>query len=419
MMNLPQVLPPNSMGFSSVAINKINNHLVSKTIFIDEAFYKEYLNILNNISVDDAKRLIHIHKYLNKQSVDFAYYTEEDIITELTTIVSFLDSPSGQLRNLLSLKSQYSLPSNLHKWIENDLSAMLIFYKKIVFSAPYNDSSANKSFAGGEEFKSHVINFLQFNVFKVIDNVTCLKEIEYHHDFDLPYWIGEYERYKTWYLNHITPKKNFDWLEKCKDEQLDKLIDNLDEKNLVILKGFFYPRTREDKIALITASINDIEPEEQYRFEKVNEEETIVISLEQKKEFKVRKYNGFFLFVDHDFNIEYDKEKYEGVGVPIKDIKLYDNILSMTAGDFKITKLSKLEKKVSTFKREYYLNQLKNTARKQKERANEAISQEECTVKILKKNISKLEELAKSQNTNINKYTNKLIEISYESANSK
>lgn len=409
-MNSVQVLPAVNYGFSQGCIDKINNYLTSKVILIDSTFYKEYLNIIKSISVQDAKQLIYIYKFRLDKPVNFYYRSDEDILMELTTIVGELQNPNYQLQELFKAKIQYMLPISLHQWIENDLSAMLFFVEKLP------NSLTNKAFIGGEELKSYFMNFIQFNVIKRNNEIISFTPIQFADSFDLTYWIGEYENYKKWYSSVITPKKSYKWLEKCEDEQLDSLLDNLAQKKLLILHDVFYPQTSEDKVALLIASINCVPINETIRYKKLFPDEPIQLTIENKKIFIGTTYDGFFMFEEDTFNINFDKEKYKGIGLLIGNYSPTFE-LTMDAGNYEGARVGKLDKEIITQGREYFINQLKNTVRKQKARAIEVVSKEERTVSILKKNMPKLEELAQSQKMTLNQLTNKLIEVAYESKN--
>ena len=410
-MNSVQVLPAVNYGFSQSCIDKMNNYFTSKVILIDSTFYKEYLNIIKSISVQDAKQLIHIYKFRLNQPVNFYYRSDEDILMELTTIVGEFQNPNYQLQELFKAKIQYMLPISLHQWIENDLSAMLFFVEKLP------NSLTNKAFLGGEEFKSYFMNFIQFNVIQHMDGITTYTPIEFTNSFDLQYWMNEYEEYKRWYLSEITPESSYKWLKKCEDEQLDSLLDNLAQKKLLILHDVFYPQTSEDKVALLIASINCVPINETIRHKKLFPNEPIQLTIENIQVFRVTTYDGFFLFEEDIFKMNFDKEKYKGIGVPIDNNSLTDN-LELEAGCYEAAMVGKLDKEIIMQGREYFINQLKNTVRKQKARAIEVVSKEERTVSIMKKNMPKLEELAQSQNMTLNQFTNKLIEVAYESKNS-
>lgn len=409
-----QVSPPNLGGFAPSTIERMNNYLISKTIDIDKEFYKYYLNILKSLTVNDAKQLIHIFNTKNHKSVSFDYHSEEDILINLTTIVYGSQNPTLLLQDMLRDKFQYRLPSHLHSWIENDLSAMLFF----VASLP--TTLTNKAFSGGEEFSHFFMNFIQFNVFQIVNAQINYCPIEFSGDFNLAYWIEQYETYKKWYLDHITPKKNYKWLEKCEDEQLDKLLDNLSEKKLRILEGIFYPQSKEDKIALIMASINRIEKVPITELQKIHDDVKHPLRFSEPYTLPVRFYHGYFILPMPE-NIELDREKYEGLGIPTTE--LYPDYslitenpsISFEAGTYEsIVEVGKYENKIILQKREFFLNQLRETARKQKTRATETLAKEERTVTILKKNMPKLQELATSQNMTINQFTNKIIEVAYE-----
>ena len=409
-MNSVQVLPAVNYGFSQSCIDKMNNYVTSKVILIDSTFYKEYLNFIKGMSVQDAKQLIYIYKFRLNQPVNFYYRSDEDILMELTTIVGELQNPNYQLQELFKAKIQYMLPISLHQWIENDLSAMLFFVEKAL------NSLTNKAFRGGEELKSYFMNFIQFNVIQHMDGLTTYTPIEFTNSFNLTRWIGEYEKYKKWYSSVITPKKSYKWLEKCEDEQLDSLLDNLAQKKLLILHDVFYPQTSEDKVALLIASINCVPINETICYKKLFPDEPIQLTIESKKFFKGKTYDGCFIFEEDIFNINFDKEKYKGIGLRTGNYSPTFE-LQLDAGYYDGAMVGKLDKEIIMQGREYFINQLKNTVRKQKARAIEVVSKEERTVSILKKNMPKLEELAQAQKMTLNQLTNKLIEVAYESKN--
>lgn len=417
-MDTVQVLPAVNSGFSQSCIDKMNNYLTSRVILIDSTFYKEYLKLLENLSINDAKQLIHIYKRWNNQPLNFYYQSEDDILINLTTIVSSLQNPTYQLQELFKAKIQFLLPTDLHKWIENDLSAMLFFVAII------SNSLTNKAFLGGEEFKSYFMNFIQFNVIQHIDGITKYTPIEFTNSFDLQYWMNEYEEYKRWYLSEITPESSYKWLKKCEDEQLDSLIANLSEKELLILKGIFYPQTKEDKIALLIASLNAISKMPKIECKKLSYDIMHPVTFRETTRAYARWYKGYLIFEEGLFDIEFDKDEYEGIGILANqcDFNLvpfdgYSN-LRWNAGKYENSVIvGKYQDEVVLKERQYFINQLKNTARKKKARAIETISKEERTVSIMKKNMPKLEELAQSQNMTLNQLTNKLIEVEYESKN--
>lgn len=185
---------------------------------------------------------------------------------------------------------------------------------------------------------------------------------------------------------------------------------------MLILHDVFYPQTSEDKVALLIASINCIPINETTRYKKLFPDEPIKLTIKNKQFFIGTTYDGFFMFKENTFNINFDKEKYKGIGFLINNYSPTFE-LTMDAGDYEGAIVGKLDNGIIIQGREYFINQLKNTVRKQKARAVEVVSKEERTVSILKKNMPKLEELAQSQKMTLNQLTNKLIEVAYESKN--
>lgn len=413
MMPMPYLSPNNPMGFTTQAIDRLNDYLINKAIKIDSDFYKEYLNIIRKISIKDAKQLIHIYRSWANKPVNFDYQSEDDILIELTTIVSQLQNPTFQLQELFRAKIDYLLPPAIHQWLEDDLSAMLFF----VQTMPTTLNS--KACIGGDEFKTAFMNFIQFHVIQSNGWETSVFPITFMNEFDKLHWKNQFENYKKWYLSIVTPRKKFNWLDKCDDQQLDNLIDDLTKKGLIILQGVFYPKTKDDKISLIIASLNAILKDDVYQEEFVTS--IVQTSYDFSKDYYFLSPVGNYLLLSQlDVSLlGLSKDEYFAIGLDLSyahrtDIAIYIEL----EGQHQVYGIPHTKKTLVREGRDTHITRLYNASRQKNDRKSKSIAKEERTVTILRKNMEKLEELAKSQSMTMNQFTNKLIEVAYDSKNS-
>lgn len=343
-----------NQGFSPQVLEKFNQHMIDRLLWTDNRFHKEFMRFIDNSSINDTKQIIHIYNRQYGKQVDFTYKSEYDILIELSTIVKSMAQPVEELQALFHDKINCLLPVDTHSWIMEDLDAILFF----LHATPANPLN-NRAFKGGREIIAAFENFIQFYV---VDHgwndgqVRCLP-IEFANPLNKGYFLSCFEQYKKWYLGNITPRKEFKWLEKCSDSQLDSLIDNLERNNLRILKGVFHPVTTSDKISLIIASLNSI------------------LSLEDRDEW---------VYPDID-----------------KCQKLYREF----SGHYTLSTPSKVVHKG----RNSYIKQFYEASGQKRHRDSQSVSEEERTIKILKKNMPILEKLAKKARQSKDKFINDLI----------
>lgn len=420
-MNLP-IVPVTTtaiqfnQGFSPQIVERLNQHMMEKWLQIDNKFYKEFMKIVDNSSINDAKQIIHIYNCQLGKQVDFSYKSEYDILVELSTMVKSMTQPVEQLQALFHCKTDYLLPVGTHSWIVEDLDAILFF-----LNATSENLLKNMAFKGGREIIAAFENFIQFHVVDHGWNDGQFKcfPIEFMHPFNKKYFLYCFEQYKKWYLSHITPRKEFKWLEKCSDSQLDSLIDNLEKNNLRILKGTFHPVTMSDKISLIIASLNSVSPLE-------DRNEWVYPDINECHSFH-REFSGCYtlstpsqisyqdwVLANEAASYMHKKEQLHELtaihreGLSAEVLTGIDTNLSIDLSRSYRTLVIPL-KKIVHKGRNSYIKQFYEASRQKRRRDSQSVSEEERTIKILKKNMPILEKLAKNAGQSKDKFINDLI----------
>lgn len=406
-----------NQSFSPQTLERFKSQLADKILWIDDKFHKEFMRLIDNSSINDAKQIIHIHNKKVGIACNFDYKSEYDILVELQTIVCSMTNPTKDLLELFQTKSTHLLPVGTYSWIAEDLDAILFFLNRM----PGNPI-VGRAFRGGKELISAFINFIQFHTIdnRCADGFIRYIPINFATPFDLEYYSLSFEEYKKWYLNHITPRKEFRWLEKCNDMQLDSLIENLEKNNLRILKGVFHPVTTQDKISLIISSLNSVRHlEDIHQYSSSRPEECMVFQLPYKSQCELMYHGDWVVLKNFDKNLlneNLNLESYAGVGIPAS--LLPSDLLnaistngSITLGINTDTQLYAIPSLIKTTLkgRNSYFKQFYDASRQKRHRDSQSPSKEECSVKILKKNMPILEKLAQAEGLSKDKYINKLI----------
>lgn len=379
-------------NFSPEILEKFKSQYANMSIWIDDKFHKTFMRLIDNSSVNDAKQIIHIHNFINGRVIDFTYKSEYDILVELYTTVKSLADPIKDLEKLFQYKTEYLFPVDTHSWIMQDLDAIL-FFLNILFQF----NASNQAYKGGEEIIASFQNFIQFNVIHFDWNNFILhyQPIQFLNQFNKYVYFQQYEQYKKWYLEVTKPRKEFRWLEKCSDSQLDTLIDNLEKNNLRILKNIFHPVTESDKISLIIASLNSI---------LFQEDRVLLIDTPRNQQPVYHKLSGNYnlsilynkLLCDwviiskaDIYKPEHEVELYEYIAIPRKLISAEEDAKSQMGlsiqlnGDYPIHFIHR--EKTVVKGRNSYIKQFYEAARQKRHRDSQSVSKEECTIKILKK----------------------------------
>lgn len=164
-----------NQSFSPQTLERFNSKLADKILWIDDKFHKEFMRLIDNSSINDAKQIIYIHNKKAGMACNFDYKSEYDILLELQTIVCSMTNPTKYLLELFQIKSTHLLPVGTYSWIAEDLDAILYFLN-IVPETPLT----SRSFKGGKELISAFINFIQFHT---INDRYADGFIRYAHKF--------------------------------------------------------------------------------------------------------------------------------------------------------------------------------------------------------------------------------------------
>ena len=299
---------------------------------------------------------------------------------------------------------------DLHDWIKDDLSAMLYYTANVG-----NDLFFEGSFYGGDEFSKAFMDLIQLSYFtmNLQHQRLGLTKINFSQGYDKILAIKEFNNFRHQYLiNRLKPSK-LKWLNDCSDEMLDKLLEDLDEDNNLILKGVFLPKTRDDKLCLIQASLNDLPIEDWYISRKINDITTSIRLLEGT--YRVDINNGVINFGDDQINFNRDlyqnafcyDEKLSQWNQQNSDISLPNIELEMTFTGKTIQELVKQN-------RQHYIDKYKNRVAVSKNRESKKRTLEDRTVEILQKNMPYLEEMAKVNRMSIKLLVNQWVEIEYK-----
>ncbi|OOS26149.1 hypothetical protein B0681_03140 [Moraxella porci DSM 25326] len=419
-MNLPAPSITTSVqsinqSFSPQILERFKSQYANKILWIDDKFHKTFMRLIDNSSINDAKQIIYIHNSRKGKIFNFDYKSEYDILVELQSIVCSLSNPTKDLQELFFFKSVCLLPVGTYSWIAEDLDAILFFLNRM----PGNPI-VGRAFRGGKELISAFINFIQFHTIdnRCADGFIRYIPINFATPFDLEYYSLSFEEYKKWYLNHITPRKEFRWLEKCNDMQLDSLIENLEKNNLRILKGVFHPVTTQDKISLIISSINSVDwVDDQCHYSPSQISECSIIECLVSGTYNLSYLDGWIILNNLDKNIlseNINPDKYMWVGIRPEEVPESFQDTAMQNGSRFIECILTLYaipaiKTVIHKGRDSYIKQLYDASRQKRHRDSQSLSKEECLVKILKKNMPILEKLAQAEGLSKDKYINKLI----------
>ena len=402
-----------NQNISLKSIQLINDHRIKQHLWQENAqkeYWDYYLEKLKNMSYAETKQLLYIQCCITNKPIIFNYSNYNDILLELTLELNKYPSPHQHFALLQQYRIQWLLPMDSHDWIKDDLSAMLYYTANLD-----NDLFFEGSFYGGDEFSKAFMDFIQLSYFNINPQNQRLEliKINFSEGYDKILAIKNFSTFRHRYLtNRLKPSK-LKWLNDCSDEMLDKLLEDLDEDGNLILKDVFLPKTRDDKLCLIQASLNNLPIERLYIPMKIDSITTSICLLEGT--YRVYINNGFISFVDDQINFNRDlyhnpffyDENYLHQIEQYSDMSFPNIELEMTFAEKTIPEIFKQN-------RQHYIDKYKNRVAVGKNRESRKRTLEDRTVEILQKNMPYLEEMAKVNRMSIKLLVNQWVEIEYK-----
>lgn len=402
-----------NQNVSLKSIQLINDHRIKQHLWQEKAqqeYWGDYLDKLKNISYAEAKQLLYIQCCFINKPISFNYSNYNDILLELTSELNKYPYPHQHFDLLQQYRIQWLLPMDLHDWIKDDLSAMLYYTANLD-----NDLFFEGSFYGGDEFKKAFMDFIQLSCFNINpeNQRLGLTKINFSQGYDKTLAIKNFNVFRHQYLtNRLKPSK-LKWLNDCSDEMLDKLLEDLDEDGNLILKEIFLPKTREDKLCLIQACLDNLSIEDLYLPKKIDDITTSICLLDGKYDVCIDK--GYINFKDDQINFNQDlyhnpffySEKYIQCSNEEWEFRFSNSELNLTFTGKIIQELVKQN-------RQHYIDKYKNRVAVSKNRESKKRTLEDRTVEILQKNIPHLEEMAKVNRMSIKLLVNQWVEIEYK-----
>jgi hypothetical protein len=395
------------------SIQLINDHRIKQHLWQEKAqqeYWECYLKKLKNMSYAEAKQLLYIQCCFTNKPISFNYSNYNDILLELTSELNKYPSPQQHFALLQQYRIQWLLPMDLHDWIKDDLSAMLYYTANLD-----NDLFFEGSFYGRDEFSKAFMDFIQLSYFNINPQNQRLEliKINFSEGYDKILAIKDFSAFRHQYLtNRLKPSK-LKWLNDCPDEMLDKLLEDLDEDGSLILKGVFLPKTRNDKLCLIQASLNNLPIEDLYLFKKIDDITTSICLLEGS--YRVYINNGFISFEDDQIN--FNRDLYHN---PFfyneKFLQWHQRHTYLYYGNVErnLTFNGKTIPELFKQNRQHYIDKYKNRVAVGKNRESRKRTLEDRTVEILQKNMPYLEEMAKVNRMSIKLLVNQWVEIEYK-----
>lgn len=402
-----------NQSISLKSIQLINEHRIKQHLWqenVQREYWEYYLEKLKNMSYAEAKQLLYIQCCFTNKPISFNYSNYNDILLELTSELNKYPSPQQHFDLLQQYRIQWLLPMDLHDWIKDDLSAMLYYTANLD-----SDLFFEGSFYGGDEFKKAFMDFIQLSYFTMNpqNKRLGLTKINFSQGYDKNLAIKNFNDFRHQYLtNRLKPSK-LKWLNDCSDEMLDKLLEDLDEDGNLILKNVFLPKTRDDKLCLIQASLNNLPIEDLYLFKKIDDITTSICLLEGT--YRIYINNGFINFEDDQINFNRDlyhnpffyHEHY------LHQIEQYSD-MSFPNIELEVTFPGKTIPELFKQNRQHYIDKYKNRVAVGKNRESRKRTLEDRTVEILQKNMPYLEEMAKVNRMSIKLLVNQWVEIEYK-----
>ena len=243
---------------------------------------KELFSKINKMSIHDAKNFLFVLIYNYPNRANFSNYEDHEIKDLIKIYLTNSEDPISVFYNVQLFKSNCLLGETYFEWFEDNA-------RLIIFIAANFPIDSQYCFYNIKELKEYVVYSLTYRAFTFSESYVRSwgddlkdrwKVNFYYQDFNASYnkhtKINAMNRLRKFYFDVETERKQISFLNNLDNEDLDWLMDYLKEKNYLQLINFYRPSNKDEKLALIQASLDMVNPffTNQYEIYKPNSTKT-------------------------------------------------------------------------------------------------------------------------------------------------
>lgn len=204
---------------------------------------------VKKLGVDSVKQLLFYESIMINNIRLFINFDEEDAYNFLTDQLNLQSDPISKLDHLISIKTYGSIPDSFLNWFSDDLRAGLYF------SSFVNLEWFQDSFYGETEFLSWIKSIIKVSKLTIERSISISPNVSADQN-SREANIKNLSQMKKMYLTNQTKSRKLKWFDETDADQIIWAYDYLYDRNKIIFKGVFFPKTVKDKYNLVLASID-------------------------------------------------------------------------------------------------------------------------------------------------------------------
>lgn len=225
---------------------------------------------VKKLSVDSVKQLLFYESIMMNNIRLFINFDEEDAYNFLTDQLNLQSDPISKLDHLVSIKTYGSIPDSFLNWFSDDLRAGLYF------SSFVNLEWFQDSFYGETEFLNWIKSIIKVSKLTIEGSISISPNVSTDQNLKETN-IKSLSQMKKMYLSNQTKTRKMKWFDETDANQVSWAYDYLYDRDKIIFKGVFFPKTVKDKYNLVLASI-DIADDTDEKFPVPNGANTLTLT---------------------------------------------------------------------------------------------------------------------------------------------
>lgn len=225
---------------------------------------------VKKLGVDSVKQLLFYESIMMNNIRLFINFDEEDAYNFLTDQLNLQSDPIFRLDHLVSIKTYGSIPNSFLNWFSDDLRAGLYF------SSFVNLEWFQDSFYGETEFLNWIKSIIKVSKLTIEVSISISPNVSTDQN-SREANIKNLSQMKKMYLSNQTKTRKMKWFDETDANQVSWAYDYLYDRDKIIFKGVFFPKTVKDKYNLVLASI-DIADDTDENFPVPNGANTLILT---------------------------------------------------------------------------------------------------------------------------------------------
>ena len=221
---------------------------------------------IDQMSNHDAKNFLFVLISNHPDRVNFSNYEDHEIKDLIKIYLTNSEDPLLLFYNIQFFKSNCLLGETYFEWIEDNP-------RLIIFIAANFPIEAHNCFYSINELKEYVMYNLTYKAFTFSENharswgvnsadswKVNFSYVDYNGTYGKQSKIKAMMRLRRYYFDLESNRKHISFLDNLDEEDLDWLIEYLKEKNHLQLVNYYRPSVKYEKLALIQASLDLVNP---------------------------------------------------------------------------------------------------------------------------------------------------------------